>query len=188
MSIVLSHLVCGNLLYRDRKQIRSLQPRAHAGLLQAQIHLPNPPQLWAARVAGFLHKLLQTKVGLRYGPRCIWGFCCLAENEPMMGKTKINEEQQLPLHPQRCYSWNHVLSPVVLNQHEIPCVRHHNSPISESVNAEETKVKRKLLQDSWCKRISCLQDGGRNWPHYPFAPLPSKIQTNSLYHLGGDSF
>lgn len=90
------------------------------------------------------------KRGLGYGPCCTWGFCCLAENEPVVGKTKINEEQRLPFTLQDATAGiRFAPSPVVLNQHRIPCALHRHPhspppPIPEPVYAEAATVKRKL--------------------------------------------
>lgn len=62
-----------------------------------------------------------------------------------MGTIKmINVEQQLLFTLKDATAGMFFPFPVVVNQHEIPCVLHHSSPISESIHIEQTKVKRKL--------------------------------------------
>lgn len=122
------------------------------------------------RLAGFLHKLLQ-RTGV--GPHCIWGFCYLAENEPMMGKTKINVEQQLPslskmLQLESCSS---------LPQLYWTNMEFHVCYIETPPSQRPSMQRKQKWGGSFCrtrgvKGSLVCRTGGRKWPHNPFPPYP----------------
>lgn len=94
----------------------------------------------AGEVAGFLSKILQSRVRLSK-------FCCTVENEPTVKETKAGVEYQLlGTLEDETDRIRFIPSPVVLNQRGIPCVLQHNSPVSVfSLRAQEEETSAGFL-------------------------------------------
>lgn len=99
----------------------------------------------------------------------------------------INVEQQLLFTLKDATAGIFFFFLVVLNQHEIPCVLHYNSPISKSIHTVNKSEEEVFCRSCGVKEFVC-RAGGRKWPHYSFAPAPSKRQTDSLYTLAREKF
>ena len=119
------------------------------------------------------------KSGARVRPPVYWRFLVFSWKWTCDRKNKDQCVTATPLHPQRSYSWNHVLLQLDWTD-RIPCVLHHNAP-SPHPHKRKQKWRGNFCRTPGVKGYLVCRMGGRKWLHYPFAPVPWKRQTDSLY-------